>query len=190
MKKIQHSVVDHEIWRISFEIWQISWNLVDFMARTYIHEIRQISWLGGISGKPRTYTLHLYLYWISWMKKIQHSVVDHEIQQISCEIWQISWNPVQISWQGLIYTTYLACNRLIHVYLYWFCRKIQQNPLFMKSGRFHGEIQQISWWNPADFMMKSGRFHDEFQVDFMKSGKFHEIRRISWLILKNANLKV
>ena len=50
----------------------------------------------------------------------------------------------QISWQGLIYTAYLACNRLIHVYLYWFCRKVQQNPLFMKSGGFHGEIWQIS----------------------------------------------
>ena len=41
----------------------------------------------------------------------------HEIRQISCmkfgrfhEIWRISW-------QGLIYTAYLACNRLIHVYV-------------------------------------------------------------------------
>ena len=47
----------------------------------------------------------------------------------------------------------------------------------MKSGRFHGEIWQISWqglfgsddekysiqWytmNPVDFMVKSGRFHE------------------------------
>ena len=61
---------------------------------------------------------------------------------------------------------------------------------FMKSGRFHHEIWQISpwnlWnlWNPADFTMKSGRLHEihkicEIQqispwnpVDFMKSGGF------------------
>ena len=51
------------------------WNLADFM------------W-NPADFIPRTYTLHLYLYWISWMKKIQHSVIDHEIQWIS------SWNPV------------------------------------------------------------------------------------------------
>ena len=28
----------------------------------------------------------------------------------------------------------------------------------VKSSGFHGEIQQISWWNLADFM-KSSRFH-------------------------------
>ena len=38
----------------------------------------------------------------------------------------------------------------------------------MKSGGFHDEIQQISWWNLADFM-KSGGFHDFSwnQADFM-----------------------
>ena len=66
---------------------------------------------------------------------------------------------------------------------------------FMKSGRFHYEIQQISLWNLADFM-KSGRFHHEIcwiswnSADFMKFGRFHENWWISWQILKNANLKM
>ena len=112
----------------------------------------------------------------SWNKDLYISVLvlqKNTAKPTIHEIRQISWNPpnfmheiCRISWQGLIYTAYLACNRLIHVYLYWFCRKIQQNPLFMKSGRFHGEIWQISSWNPADFM---------------KSGEFHEIWQISWL---------
>ena len=45
----------------------------------------------------------------------------------------------------------------------------------MKSGGFHDEIWQISWWNSADFMVKFGRFHAWNLADFMamKSGGFH-----------------
>ena len=163
------------------EIWQISWNLADFMARwnsldfmamksAGFHEIQRISCQGllsgrpwkfsmylywmypkwakntAFSGKPRTYTLHLYLYWISWMKKIQHSVVDHEIRRISC--------------QGLIH--YYAVYMCIGSY-----GKIQDlvvdheslhfSTSAMKSGGFHDKIWRISW-NQANFM-KSGGFH-------------------------------
>ena len=43
----------------------------------------------------------------------------------------------QISWQGLIYTAYLACNRLIHVYLYWFWWKIQDLVVDHESLHFY-----------------------------------------------------
>ena len=53
----------------------------------------------------------------------------------------------------------------------------------MKSGRFHGEIRQISW-NLADFMVKSSGFHGKFWqiswwnlANFMKFCGFHEIRK-------------
>ena len=106
--KIQHSVVDLVLscisvlvltgFSVDHEIWQISWNLADFMVRTY----------GCIPNEP----------------KMQHSVVD----------------------------LVLSCISVL------FCRKIQQNPLFMKSDRFHGEIQQISW-NQADFMADLEKYH-------------------------------
>ena len=129
----------------------------------------------GFHGKD---LYNVYLYWFWW--KIQHSVVYHEI-------WQISW-------QGL-----LQCISVLVLMKNTAFSGIPWNPAdfmvkfggfhawnladFMKSTRFHAikqkssihEIQQISWWNLADFM---------------KSGEFHEIRRISWLILKNANLKM
>ena len=37
----------------------------------------------------------------------------------------------------------------------------------VKSTRFHGEICQISWWNPPDFMVKSARFHEICQISWM-----------------------
>ena len=80
------------------------------------------------------------------------------------EIWQISWNLADFICK-LPHFTYEI-------------RRISWNSAdFMKFGRFHMqiasfayEIWRISWWNPADFI--------------------HEIRRILWLILKNANLKM
>ena len=55
------------------EIRQISWNAADFMKSGRFHA-------------KDLYTAYLacnnvYLYWFSW--KIQHSVVEHEIWQIS-----------------------------------------------------------------------------------------------------------
>ena len=190
--KIQHSVVDHEIW------WISSWNPVDFMPRTYTLHLYLYCPIVCIPNEPkiqhsvvdherpwnppdfmpRTYTLHLYLYWISWMKKIQHSVVDHEIWQISCmKSSQFHAKDLHITFmsvldlmneKGLIYTAYLACNRLIHVYLYWFWWKIQHSVVDHEISAYlmyicigseekstiH-EIQQISWWNLADFMPRT-----------------------------------
>ena len=80
----------HEIRRISWPL--ISWNLPDFMAMKSgrFHEIWRISWPWNLADfMPRTYkytaylACNVYLYWISWMKKIQHLVVDHEICWIS-----------------------------------------------------------------------------------------------------------
>ena len=135
--------------------------------------------------------------------KIQHSVVDLVLSCISVlvltgfsvdheihEIWWISWpdfmKSTRFHAKDLWFWWKIQHSVVDHtVYLYWFWRKIQQNPVFMKSGGFHGEIQQISWnpvdfmksgrfheirisWNQADFMMKSGsRFHPWNQADFM-----------------------
>ena len=130
-----------------------SWNPADFMVKfSRFHEIWRISWWnsadfmksGGFHG----------------------------------EIWQISWNPVdfmvkfgrfheihQISCQGLWFWWKIHSVVDHTVYLCWFWRIKQKNPVFMKSGGFHGEIWQISW-NQANFM-KSGGFHPWNQVDFM-----------------------
>ena len=97
----------------------------------------------------------------------------HEIQQISWlggirrfhghEIWWISWNPADFM-QGLIYTAYLACNRLIHVYLYWFWWKIQHSVVDHEISAYlmyicigseeKSTIHEIQWisWNLVDFM--------------------------------------
>ena len=67
---------------------------------------------------------------------------------------------------------------------------------FMKSGRFQAlKFGGFHVWNLADFIcklphlhMKSGRFHEIWQISWWNLADFiHEIRRISWLILKNAN---
>ena len=149
----------------------------------------------GLHGKD---LYNVYLYWFWW--KIQHSVVYHEIRQISWwnlaefmhEIWQISW-------QGL-----LQCISVLVLMKNTAFSGIPWNlaDFMVKFGGFHAwnladfmhGIWQISWpWNLADFM-KSTRFHaikqkssiHEIQqiswwnlADFMKSGEFHEIWQIS-----------
>ena len=166
-------------------IWQISWpwNPADFMKFSKFHG-KDLYICIGCDERYSILVVDHEIRWISW------NLVDfmHEIWWISWnlvdfmksgrfhhEIRQISWNLVDFMPRTLVLMKNTAfsgrpCNT---VYLYWFWRKIHYpwNPadFMVKSGKFH-EIQQISWWNLADFI--------------------HEIRRISWLILKNANLKM
>ena len=113
-------------------------------------------------------SLFICLYFIGL--SIERPILDHHPKAHVHEIRRISWNLADFT---------------------------------MKSGRFHEiqwiswnhEIQQISPWNPVDFMksmksVKSSRFHHEIwqiswnPVDFMKSMKssrfHHEIQWISW----------
>ena len=90
----------------------------------------------------------------------------------------ILWNLADFMKSGRFHgkdlcTAYLACNRLIMYICIGSDEKYSIQWYTMKSGIFHGEIQQISWWNLVDFM-KSGEFH-EIWWDFM-----HEIWQISW----------
>ena len=163
------------------EIWQISWNLVDFMKSGGFHGKDLYICIG--SDKRYSILVVDEIWQISCMK----SGGFHEIQQISWnsadfmkfggfhEIQQISpWNPVDFMPRTLVLMKNTAfsgrpCNT---VYLYWFWRKIHYS------------------WNLADFMVKSGRFHEIRWISWNPVDFIHEIRRISWLILKNANLKM
>ena len=166
--------------------------------------IRWISWLGGIrwiswpwNQADSTLPWNLadsQIWWISWQGLIYTAnlacnrlilLVDHEGLHFYIPKWANNvylywfWWKIQhsvvdheirrISWQGLIHCRNLACNRLIMYICIGSDEKYSIQWYTMKSGGFH-EIQRISWWNPADFI--------------------HEIRWISWLILKNANLKM
>ena len=107
------------------------------------------------------------------------------------EIWRISWNSADFMPRTLVLMKKIQHSVVDVVLSCISVLVLQKNTAkstiheirwiswwnlvnFMKSGGFHMqiasfayEIRQISWWNPMDFI--------------------HEIRRISWLILKNAN---
>ena len=201
-----------------------TWNPPDFMKSDEFHEIHQISCMKSTRFHGKDF-YNVYLYWFWWKK--QHSVVYHEIQQISWwnlvdfmvkfgrfHAWNLVdfmvkfgrfhshgirwiswlWNPVDFMPRTLVLmknTAFSGRPYCISVLVLKSKTKIQYSwnlaDFMVKSSGFHGEIWQISW-NQANFM-KSSKFYDEiWQISWWNLADFiHEIRRISWLILKNAN---
>ena len=121
-----------------------SWNPADFMWKPVDFMVKFGRFHGDLADFMKSGRFHGEIQriscqglWFWW--KIQHSVVDHTVYLYW--FWRIKQKKIQYSWN-------LA-------------------DFMVKSGKFHDEIWQISWWNLVDFI--------------------HEIRRISWLILKIAN---
>ena len=157
--KIQHSVVYHEI------RW-ISWNSADFMARSSTMYI--------CIGSDEKYSIQGYT-----MKSGRF----HD------EIWRISWWNLADFMHGIWWISWP-----------WNPPDFMPRTLvLMKNTAFSGRPYCISVlvlknktkiqysWNPADFMVKSGEFHEIRWISWNPADFIHEIRRISWLILKNAN---
>ena len=182
----------HEIRRIScMKSAGFSWNQTNCMKSAGFHAWNPPDFMKFVWFHGKDF-YNVYLYWFWW--KIQHSVVYHEIRQIS---W---WNPVDFMVKfGRFHAWNLA--DFMHE-IWWISRNLAdfmpRTLVLMKNTAFSGrpycisvlvlknkqkssihEIWQISWWNLADFM-KSGKFHEIWQIswwnlaDFMmKSGGFH-----------------
>ena len=117
------------------------WNIWFHLKSTRFHgEISQISW---ISWNLPDFMKSIWNT-AAFMKSSGFQVKSggfHEIWQISGEI-----HPKPCKIRRVFAETSVA-----DFWNIWF---------HLKSTRFHGEICQISWWNPPDFMVKSARFHE------------------------------
>ena len=146
-----------------FHRWTSGWNPPDFTGE--IHQIsgwNPLDFKGEIPHpafiKLKSFCWNTFFYNFGWISQVISWWNPPDFTGEICQISWISWNLLDFTWNLPDFT--------------W---NLPDFTNFMKSGRFHGEIRQISWWNPLDFMKSIWNPYEICRISWNP----YEIRRIS-----------